>query len=157
MESWYSVKRDNNGWIENLKLSKNLISNFCNNCVCLSKFLKRLFTENNLINFLGKKSLIQTSPINSIWTFDTPYIVLGLWMVMSGVGFLGLSGPKAPMVLGQNNFNPYLRDSSIILWKPYIFIFSASDTLCSPIALRRALKWTIVSILWLTTILCKFL
>lgn len=41
-----------------------------------------------------------TSPISSAWTLDTPYIVLGLCTVISGVGLRGESGPNAPKTSG---------------------------------------------------------
>lgn len=48
-----------------------------------------------------------TSPSNSQWTFETPYMVLGRWIVKSGVLILGLVGPKAPIVLGTKIFKWY--------------------------------------------------
>jgi len=74
---------------------------------------------------------------------------------MFGVGFLGESGPKAPIVLGTNIFNLYCFASSITLCIPSIFTLTARGTFCSPVALNNALKCISQSIRWVTTISCN--
>ena len=59
--------------------------------------------------------------MSNLVTLETPYIVLGLWIVTFGVGSLGESGPNAPMVDGTNNLNSYCLLNSIMLCKPSIF------------------------------------
>lgn len=71
---------------------------------------------------------------------------------MLGVGFLGESGPKAPIVLGTKILSLYCFASSITLCIPSIFTRTARGTFCSPMALRRAEKCMSHSTLWLTTI-----
>ena len=48
-------------------------------------------------------------------------MVLGRCMVMSGHGLRGVVGPKAPIVLGQNNLKLWTLQTSMMFWKPLIF------------------------------------
>jgi hypothetical protein len=75
--------------------------------------------------------------------------------VIFGVGFLGESGPNAPIVLGTNTLSLYCFANSITLCIPSILTRTAKGTFCSPIALSRAEKCISQSTLWSTTIFCS--
>lgn len=76
-------------------------------------------------------------------------------MVTLGVGFLGESGPKAPIVLGTKIFNLYCLANSITLCMPSMLTLTAKGTFCSPIALSSAEKCISQSMRWSTTIFCR--
>lgn len=76
-------------------------------------------------------------------------------MVTLGVGFLGESGPNAPIVLGIKIFKPYCFASSNTLCIPSMFTLTVNGTFCSPTALKRAEKWINQSIRWSTISFCS--
>lgn len=67
-------------------------------------------------------------------------MVVGLWIVKSGVLTLGVEGPKAPMVLGTNNLNLCNLANSATLWKPLMLISKAFSGNFSPTADNKAEK-----------------
>lgn len=93
----------------------------CTICVC-SCFCMCVFgkvREQSCLLWFKPLKYSHTSPISSMYTLATPYIVRGRCTVKSGVVFGELS-PNAPIVLGQYSRNPSSLQISNTLWNPRI-------------------------------------
>jgi len=115
----------------------------CTICVC-SCFWMCVFgkvREQSCLLWFKPLKYSHTSPISSMYTLATPYIVRGRCTVKSGVVFGELS-PNAPIVLGQYSRNPSSLQISNTLWNPRILTSIAFSTFFSPVADSITAKWT---------------